>query len=83
MDRSVYYGVLLGYLPNAGELEFVTYTNTIIFGRFSPDYYQIIKAEPSKLVSLISQHVKIEINENGHCIKITANTHSSEKRDKE
>lgn len=81
MDRSIYYGVLLGYLPNAGELEFVTYTNTIVCGRFSPNYHSVIKANYCYLTPLINQHVKIETDENGHCIKITANTHASEKQD--
>jgi hypothetical protein len=82
MVNSIYFGILQGYLPYAGEFEIITYTGCVIFGKFSDDCRSAVKANPRMFAHLLNRHVKIVFDQENRCISVTDNTHASEQPDK-
>lgn len=73
MADSIYHGVLLGYLPNAGEFEVEHYEGAIMLGRFADPLKGTLLADPKYLYTLIGHHCRIVINGDGCCIKMELN----------
>ncbi len=73
MAESIYHGVLLGYLPNAGEFEVQHYEGAIMLGRFADPLKGVLLADSKYLFTLIGRHCRIVINGDGCCINMELN----------